>query len=333
MSFIQQVALHASFFHPSMWGFNVTAQTFPYDNQPVAPLTNYTFDEWWFHCGDIRQGNNVCPNQPIAEFHMTGFDDLKGCALAIAYNSNASEVIPENFTVFSVNQTCVWTRFTDFEVPERMPECPNGMYYMTSFQCNVTGATSAVPLAKAQVPRCCGADPEFGKELASLSNCTYSAKQPLYWFQAENNMMFEGAHAPPFYTDLYNFIDGAQNDIFEDSYIQIPTPSPVAGFPVLNETVAFGVDVPFASSGNVNASSSTGSVSGSNSSSSDGGLTDLDAGACITLNISNNTKRSIVANGSEGWKRSRIAAHLHRRQEPMGQSTSLAWVLFGWRKM
>lgn len=26
--------------------------------------------------------------------------------------------------------------------------------------------------------------------------------------------MFEGAHSPPVYNDLYNFKDGAQNDIF-----------------------------------------------------------------------------------------------------------------------
>ena len=32
-----------------MYGFNVTDKTFPYDNRPVAPLTNYTFDQWWFH--------------------------------------------------------------------------------------------------------------------------------------------------------------------------------------------------------------------------------------------------------------------------------------------
>ena len=38
--------------------------------------------------------------------------------------------------------------------------------------------------------------------------------------------MFEGPFAPPFYTDLYNFKDGAQNDIFADSYDSIPPPSP-----------------------------------------------------------------------------------------------------------
>ena len=38
--------------------------------------------------------------------------------------------------------------------------------------------------------------------------------------------MFEGTFSPPFYTDLYNFRDGAQNDIFQDSYINIPVPGP-----------------------------------------------------------------------------------------------------------
>ena len=95
-------------FHPSMYGFNVTAETFPYDNRPVAPLADYTFEQWWFHghlgkppnpgdffelpagkpatteiaCdkgatsffqsspgGDVRQGNNPCPNSPLAAIH------------------------------------------------------------------------------------------------------------------------------------------------------------------------------------------------------------------------------------------------------------------------
>ena len=39
--------------------------------------------------------------------------------------------------------------------------------------------------------------------------------------------MVEDASAPPFYTDLYNFRDGSQDDIFEDSYPNgIPDPSP-----------------------------------------------------------------------------------------------------------
>lgn len=38
--------------------------------------------------------------------------------------------------------------------------------------------------------------------------------------------MNEGTYSPPFYTDLYNFRDGAQNDIFQNSYDSIPPPSP-----------------------------------------------------------------------------------------------------------
>jgi hypothetical protein len=36
--------------------------------------------------------------------------------------------------------------------------------------------------------------------------------------------MFEGTFAPPFYLDLYGFLDGPQDDIFEDSYSSIPEP-------------------------------------------------------------------------------------------------------------
>lgn len=148
-----------------MFGFNVTDSTFPYDNRPVAPLMDMTFDQWWMHghldyppnpgdvftlpagtavtteiaCnkgatsffasadgGDIRSGDDVCPGSPPSEYHTTGPDDLKGCALAIAYKADARTVNPEDFAVFSVNQTCVWTRFTDFQVPARMPPCPEG---------------------------------------------------------------------------------------------------------------------------------------------------------------------------------------------------------------
>jgi hypothetical protein len=49
-----------------------------------------------------------------------------GCALAIAQKPDANDVNPEDFVVFSVNQTCVWNRFTDFQVPADMPACPEG---------------------------------------------------------------------------------------------------------------------------------------------------------------------------------------------------------------
>ncbi|KAK0476449.1 hypothetical protein IW261DRAFT_423578 [Armillaria novae-zelandiae] len=283
---------HAALFHPSMYGFNVTGDTFPYDNRPVAPLMDMTFDRWWFHghldyppndgdifdlpagqtataeiaCnkgatsyfassdgGDIREPdnpNNVCPGAGMDEYHTTGIDDLTGCALAIAYKNDARSVAPEDFTVFSVNQTCVWTRFTDFQVPGRMPPCPDGgcicaffwihspdsggeQNYMNGFKCNITESTSTVALAKPQLPRRCGSDLANNKQFGFPANCTHGAKQPFYWFNQEQNNMFEGTYSPPIYTDLYNFLDGSQDDIFEDSYDSLPTPSPTAQMPVL----------------------------------------------------------------------------------------------------
>ncbi|EIW83669.1 hypothetical protein CONPUDRAFT_135444 [Coniophora puteana RWD-64-598 SS2] len=312
---LRLVAGHASIWHPSMWGFNVTESTFHYDNRPVSPLQHYSFDQWWFHghldypphpqdvfelpagqnvtteitCDkaatsfhdtnapdsgksiiDPNDPDNVCPGQPISEFHTKGLDDVKGCALAIAYKSNVSDVAMEDFTVFSVNQTCVWTRFTDFSVPKDMPPCPDGkcicaffwihspdsggeQNYMNGFQCNVTNSVSNVPVAQSQVARRCGADPLLGKVDAVAGNCTYGAKQPLYWFQAENNTLFEGAHSPPFYNDLYNFKDGAQNDIFQGFYESIPVPS------------AFQTKLPILAVPSSSSGSGSGSGSGSSS--------------------------------------------------------------------
>src|SRR5262245_34808232 len=116
---------------------------------------------------------------------------------------------------------------------------------MNGFKCNVTSSISTTPIAKSQIPRRCGADPEHNKPTDVPGNCTFGAKQPFYWFQKEQNnvrssfkrtvsylainrilQMFEDTYAPPFYTDLYNFKDGAQDDIFEDSYDVLPVPGP-----------------------------------------------------------------------------------------------------------
>ena len=42
--------------------------------------------------------------------------------------------------------------------------------------------------------------------------------------------MFEGYYSPPLLNDLYNYRDGAQNDIFVGDYnTTTPTPSPSSG--------------------------------------------------------------------------------------------------------
>ena len=58
---------------------------------------------------------------------------------------------------------------------------------MNGFKCNVTGSTSSSPVAKPQLARRCGADPQNGKPQSSPGNCTYGAKAPFYWLQTERN--------------------------------------------------------------------------------------------------------------------------------------------------
>lgn len=201
--------------------------------------------------------NYPCPGYPLSQFHTNGIDDLGGCALSIAYKSDVNDVTPDDFVIFSVQHQCVWTRWTAFDVPADMPPCPNGkcicswhwihnpdsgseQMYMTGFQCNMKGATGTKALGKPKLPRYCGADPAKGK-VAAPNNCTYGAKSPMWWLQAEGNNMFEDGMDAPTYNDRYHFTNGAQNDIFGDqptsSYpptstppvnvanVQIPNPS------------------------------------------------------------------------------------------------------------
>lgn len=188
--------------------------------------------------GDIRDGNNPCPGQGPLEYHTTGINDVAGCAFSIAYTpaSQIGSIKPEDLTIFSVNHTCVWERFTKFQVPKDMPACPEGgctcawhwihnddagaeQMYMNGFQCQITGATGTSALAQPQLPRRCGADKRYN-EAGNPQNCTYGAKQPMYWLQKERNNMFEANHMPPLYNDLYGFADGSQDDIFVNSKLQ-----------------------------------------------------------------------------------------------------------------
>ncbi|KAF8324378.1 hypothetical protein F5887DRAFT_988426 [Amanita rubescens] len=210
---------------------------------------DYTFEiacdkgytSWWNSSsgGDvisISEPESPCPGQSTAQFHTLNEADATGCALGIVYNSDVNSIKPEEFTIFSVNHTCVWSLHTNFEIPADMPACPNGkctcawfwihspysgseQMYMNGFACNIVGSKPDAPaLATPQVARRCGYD-KYNNVPANPSNCTYGAKQPLYWKQAEGegNNMFEGAHSPPLYNDLYHFLDGAQNDIFVNS--------------------------------------------------------------------------------------------------------------------
>ncbi|KAF8960047.1 hypothetical protein BDZ97DRAFT_1906022 [Flammula alnicola] len=364
--------------HPAIFGFNVTTQTFPYDNRPVVPIKNMNFTEWWFHnhldyppnagdifelpagkpataeiaCnkgatsyfassegGDIREANNpndVCPGSTSEAYHTSGINDLEGCSLAIAYKNDVQAVQPEDFTVFSVNQTCVWTRFTDFQVPARMPPCPDGgcicaffwihspksggeENYMNGFKCNVTGSTSNFAVAPSKVARRCGADPDNQKMQAVPGNCTYGAKTPFYWFNNERNNMFEGTYSPPVYNDLYNFIDGAQNDIFIDSYLSIPSPAPNAPMPILADVSAKSPILPIPSvpfpTGNATSSTTTNSTQPSSASAAPSAASASDGGYYVgkrdMSDVYHQERRKFIAmQMSKESKR----FHIHRRK-------------------
>ncbi|KAI0734152.1 hypothetical protein C8Q72DRAFT_771037 [Fomitopsis betulina] len=266
---------HIAFWHEAMYGFNVTDQTFSYDNRPQTPLVNMPFDQWWFHgyldyppnegafvelpaggsinaelsCdkgatswyassqgGDAGYGSNwPCPGQPSTQFHTNSQDDVKGCALAIADKTSGNDVQPDDFTIFSVNQSCVWYLNTEFQVPAELPACSGDncvcawfwihsddsgaeQMYMNSFNCKVTGATSTTSIGQQMLARQCGDDTSTGL-VANPGNCTIGPKYPIYWLQAEGNNMFEGYYDVPTYNDKMGFHDGAQNDIFQDAYI------------------------------------------------------------------------------------------------------------------
>jgi hypothetical protein len=74
---------------------------------------------------DFSDPENPCPRQPMATYHTNGINDLGGCALGVAYESDPFKIKPEDFTIFSVNHTCVWYLHTDFQIPPQMPKCPN----------------------------------------------------------------------------------------------------------------------------------------------------------------------------------------------------------------
>lgn len=172
---------------------------------------------------------------PISGSHCIGSPNIHtqnqsmaaGTAFAISYNSDLSQVTPENLVVFSVRYNTPWKRLTTYDVPAAMPACPSGgclcawlwipngcgtpNIYMEGFKCTVTGATSTTPLGTPKPAVWCEDDP---------SKCVSGPKQMLIWNQAEgNNIEVEGydlagSHKSPAYNAKCGFKDGAQDDIF-----------------------------------------------------------------------------------------------------------------------
>ena len=178
-------------------------------------------DEWdWWERGDY---DNVLKYNNI---HAYERNDTSGCAFAIAYESDAAMVQPEDFVVFSVLHDCIKRQRETIEVPN-LPACPNGKcicawfwipknsgtknFYMTPFVCTVTGArrnASPVDVEYAIPPRRC-LNPE---------NCNFGPRQPLYWLGTGKQInMPEAKMQSPHYSIRYGFREGAQHDIFVDT--------------------------------------------------------------------------------------------------------------------
>lgn len=141
--------------HPAVYGFHGD------EAKVIAPLAGKTFDEWWFKgelnnpptdgsivelpaggkvtvelaCGKRHTSfggappemDDPCPTDHPAAHAGPDLEEglLRGCALAIAYKSDAKAVRPEDFVVFSVNHRCVKNRKTEFDVP-KLPRCAEG---------------------------------------------------------------------------------------------------------------------------------------------------------------------------------------------------------------
>ncbi|KAG9006722.1 hypothetical protein FRB93_008454 [Tulasnella sp. JGI-2019a] len=324
---------HLCPYHPSMHGFNVTSQTFSYDNRPMTPLMDLTFDKWWFHghmdyppndgdvfefpaggsammeiaCNkgltsywrtsegttDIRQadgfpcpgpGQGYGPGLSQSSLHTNGFADVGGTAIAIVDKMDAKSIQPEDFVVFTVNQTSPWITETYYQVPAQMPAC-TGAYcycawfwvhnddsgseqnYMNAFRCKITNVSSqAKAIATPAVPRYCPTDPK---------NCTQGAQNPFYWYQAERNNMPNGQYDPPTYQSKYGFANGAQQNIFlgsagatavsgststTTSFVATTTPTTAAsGATSTTVTNTAGSSTTTATSGSGSGSGSTGS--------------------------------------------------------------------------
>ncbi|KAH9917021.1 uncharacterized protein B0H18DRAFT_1123859 [Fomitopsis serialis] len=175
--------------------------------------------------------NWPCPGQDSSQFHTTGIDDTKGCAIAIADKTDGKDVQPNDFTIISVNQTCVWYANTEFQIPAQMPACSGPNCVCAWFWIHSDDSGSEQRAVTTQ-----------HGSVANPGNCTIGPKYPMYWMQAEGNnvrppsdprdisflditmltgrvQMFEGYYDVPVYGDKMGFHDGAQNDIFQDAYV------------------------------------------------------------------------------------------------------------------
>jgi len=186
--------------------------------------------------------SNDLDGECSANIHAQHYADVAGCALAIAYKSEQSEVQPTDFVVMSVVHDCIARQLQTFDIPA-LPACPNGkcicgwfwihnstggtdQMYMTAFQCNVTNPSKyqvgkPVPPVRCDHKPPCYLYPNWG----NTTNVCPTALNPMYWANNQGNNMANptNAQCAPTYNSYYGFPDGAQNQIFTNK------PAPPSG--------------------------------------------------------------------------------------------------------
>jgi hypothetical protein len=185
---------------------------------PSDPDYILTSDEWGTESND--PGNSLQGHHNI---HAYTRNDTSGCALAISYKSNATDVQPRDFVIFSIIRDCPKRQRELIDVPN-LPACPDDNCicawlwipknsgtknsFFTPFVCHVTDYlmdASPIDFTYAIPPRRC-LDPIL---------CNFGPRNPMYWLGlGEQINMPEDTSQPPHYSIRYGFRDGAQNDIF-----------------------------------------------------------------------------------------------------------------------
>ncbi|KAG6811037.1 hypothetical protein H0H92_009268 [Tricholoma furcatifolium] len=171
---------------------------------------------------DAFRGSNTCITDP--NIHTQNETMASGTAFAISYQSDLSQVTPENLVVFSVRYHTPWKRVTTYSVPAGLPACPpdgcicaflfltflaslrsgagslTGKYLHMPSSCpvlNVSNARCGQPNMYHQGFKCkvtgatstapvAAAKPPVWCE-GDSSKCTQGAKQMIYWNQLDGN--------------------------------------------------------------------------------------------------------------------------------------------------
>ncbi|KIM35038.1 hypothetical protein M413DRAFT_449921 [Hebeloma cylindrosporum] len=194
---------------------------------------------------DGKAGPDSCITEP--NIHTQNETMAAGTIFAISYNSNLSQVTPENLVVFTVLKNTPWRRLATYKVPN-LPACPdpgggicawgwvaNGCgepnMYMFPYRCRVVGHTGDAAVAPGVPPVWCEDD---------KSKCVSGPKQMVFYNQLEGNNVqvsgydLAGQPRAPTYNSKMGFSNGAQTDIFHTPGSATPTYVKPAPTPTLS---------------------------------------------------------------------------------------------------